>query len=136
MVLVDTSVWSLALRRRPRSTSGSERRLVGEWTRLVEEGLAELIGPIRQEILSGLRERSTFQALQELLSSFRYVEILAADYDRAAEFYNRCRARGISGGHIDMLIAAVAHRSHVPVFSTDPDFGRYAVELPIRLHTP
>jgi predicted nucleic acid-binding protein len=136
MTLVDTSVWSLALRRRPGSLSINERRLVDEWKRLVEKGLAVLIGPIRQEILSGIRERSTFETLRGLLSSFRYFEIVASDYDRAAEFFNDCRANGISGGHVDLLISSVAHRLDVPVFTADPDFVRYARHVPLRLHKP
>ncbi len=134
MVLVDTSVWSLALRRRPGSLGDEERIVVGEWTRLVKAGRAVLVGPIRQEILSGIRKQSTFAELRTLLSSFRYLEIEAGDYDRAAEFFNRCRAKGVSAGHVDLLIAAVAHRFEVPVFTTDPDFALYARHVPLELH--
>lgn len=134
MVLVDTSVWSLALRRRPASLSVSETRLVAEWRGLVESARAALIRPIRQEILSGLRDVATFDALRGLLSSFRYLEIEAADYDRAAEFFNQCRAQGVAGSHVDLLIASVAHRFEVAIFTTDPDFARYGLHVPIRLH--
>ena len=136
MVLVDTSVWSLALRRRPESLSIDERHLVDEWKKLVREGGAALIGPIRQEILSGLRTQSTFDSLRVLLRSFRHLEIEPNDYDRAAEFFNRCRARGVSGSHVDLLIASVAHRHDVPIFSSDADFGRYAQHVPLQLHEP
>ena len=136
MVLVDTSIWSLALRRRPAVLSASERSLVDEWARLVMEGLALLIGPIRQEILSGVRRPEVFQALRRALSDFPYVSIEPTDYDRAAEFYNTCRARGLIGGPIDMLISAVASRHEVPVFAADTDFARYARHLPVRLHGP
>ena len=134
MVLVDTSVWSLALRRRTGSLSIEERQLVDEWKRLVKEGRVVLIGPIRQEILSGLRKQSTFESLRGLLRSFRHLEIEASDYDRAAEFFNQCRARRISGGHVDLLISSVAHRLDVPVFTTDPDFERYAQHVPFKLY--
>ena len=134
MVLVDTSVWSLALRRRPRNLSREERHLVDEWKKLVKDGRAVLIGPIRQEILSGLRKQSTFESLRGLLRSFRHLEIEPSDYDRAAEFFNQCRARGVSGGPVDLLISSVAHRLDVPVFTTDPDFERYAQHVPIKLH--
>ena len=49
-VLVDTSVWSLALRRT--SPSGESVAILEA---LVEEGRAVLMGAIRQELLSGLR---------------------------------------------------------------------------------
>jgi len=136
MILVDTSIWSLALRRRPAALSAEEHRLVAEWARLVTEGLASLIGPIRQEILSGVRRPEVFQALRRALSDFPYLGIDAADYDRAAEFFNVCRAQGITGGPVDMLISAVAYRHEVPVFAVDTDYVRYARHLPLRLHLP
>ena len=136
MILVDTSIWSLALRRRPAALSTEEQRLVEEWARLVTDGLATLIGPIRQEILSGVRRPEMFQALQRALSDFPYLGIDAADYDRAAEFFNLCRANGITGGPIDMLISAVAHRHETPVFAADTDYALYARYLPLQLHAP
>lgn len=136
MILVDTSIWSLALRRRPAALSEEEQRLVGEWARLVTEGLAALIGPIRQEILSGVRRVEVFQALRRALSDFPYLGIDAADYDRAAEFFKVCRGHGITGGPIDMLISAVAYRHQISVFAADADYVRYARHLPLQLHAP
>jgi hypothetical protein len=109
---------------------------VEEWARLVTQGLAGLIGPIRQEILSGVRRPEVFQALRRELSDFPNLGIDAADYDRAAEFFNVCRAQGVTGGPIDMLISAVAYRHEVPVFAVDTDYVRYARHLPLRLHLP
>ena len=136
MILVDTSIWSLALRRRAAALSAEEERLVGEWARLVAEGMAALIGPIRQEILSGIRRLEAFRALRRTLLDFPHLNIAAEDYDRAAEFFNVCRAGGITGGPIDMLISAVAYRHEVPVFTVDTDYVRYARHLPLRLHLP
>ena len=134
MVLVDTSIWSLALRRRSAALSADEHRLVDEWARLVAEGLAALIGPIRQEILSGIRRLEAFRALRQALVDFPHLGIDTADYDRAAEFFNTCRSRGITGGPIDMLISAVAYRHEVPVFAADTDYAGYARCIPLRLH--
>src|SRR5438552_3288854 len=125
MVLVDTSIWSLALRRRPKSLSAEELRLVEEWQRLVTEGAAALIGPIRQEILSGVRRPEAFRDLRQALSDFAYLGIEPVDYDRAAEFFNLYRTHGITGGSIDMLIAAVAYRHDVALFAADTDYPRY-----------
>lgn len=136
MVLVDTSVWSLALRRRAAALTAVEVRLVDEWTGLVGEGLAGLIGPIRQEILSGIRRPEVFRALRRDLADFPHLGIDAIDYDRAAEFFNACRARGVTGGPIDMLISAVAYRHAVPIFTIDIDYARYARHIPLRLHVP
>jgi predicted nucleic acid-binding protein len=136
MVLVDTSIWSLALRRRATALSADERRLVIEWEALVDRGRATLIGPIRQEILSGVRHVDTFHVLRRSLLDFPHLSIEVEDYDRAAEFFNLCRGRGSSGGPIDMLIAAVAYRHQISVFSSDTDYARYARHVPVRLHTP
>ncbi len=133
-VLVDTTVWSLALRRRAHQLSPEEKRLVEEWTALVAAGRAGLTGPVRQEVLSGIRGEEAFKALHEKLSFFPYLENLPGDYVRAARFFNLCRAHGIASSHIDMLICAISYRYGVPVFTTDPDFTGYAKHLPIRLH--
>jgi len=134
IVLVDTTIWSLALRRRRRTLSAGERLLVDEWKRLVRSGEAVLIGPIRQEILSGIRDEESFASIRESLGDFRYLEIVPFDYDQAARFFNVCRTQGISGTAIDLLICAVAHRHDVPIFTTDLDFSRYAPQLEVRLH--
>ena len=64
IVLVDTTIWSLALRRRPQALNEHERLLVEEWVRLVRLGQAVLIGPIRQEVLSGIRSPVAFTEIQ------------------------------------------------------------------------
>jgi predicted nucleic acid-binding protein len=135
-VLVDTTIWSLALRRRAHQLSPLEKRLVEEWADLVTSGRAVLIGPVHQEVLSGIRSIEMFAALQETLSAFHYLETLLSDYIQAARFFNLCRSGGVVGSHVDMLICAMAHRYAVPIFTTDPDFSGYAQHLPIRLHEP
>jgi len=133
-VLVDTSVWSLALRRKPKDLNLKERRVVGEWSELVREGRLRLIGPVRQELLSGIRRREAFTALEQRLAAFPDAPVSTEDYVEAARFFNRCRARGLAGTPVDLLICAVAHRFGWTIFSTDEDFGRYRGLLPVRLH--
>jgi len=135
MVLVDSTIWSLALRRRSHQLSVPEQELVAEWIELVSSGRAVLTGPIRQEILSGIRTEEAFEALRGKLSSFRYLEVLPGDYDQAARFFNLCRSQGVAGTHVDMLLCATAHRYSVPIFTTDQDFLHYARCLPVGLHT-
>ncbi len=136
IVLIDTTIWSLALRRRSQNLNDREQLLLEEWIRRVRSGEATLIGPIRQEILSGIRSPEAFAAIQERLGDFRYLEIIPSDYDQAARFFNLCRARGITGTAIDLLICAVAHRFDIPIFTTDGDFQHYATHVGIRLHRP
>lgn len=133
--LVDTTIWSLALRRRSRSLSSRERKLVAEWRRLVVEGLATIVGPIRQEILSGVRQREDFDRLRMHLAGFDCLAVELDDYDQAASFYNTLRANGVAGSAVDLLICAIGHRCDLPVFTTDADFRRYARHLPLRLHS-
>lgn len=131
-VLVDTSVWSLALRRTPpRETS-----TVGELASLVTEGRVIMVGPIRQEILSGIRDPAQFRRLRDILAAFPDESLTHADYESAAACFNRCRARGIQGSNTDFLLCAVSLRLRIPVFTMDLDFERYRQVLRIRLHAP
>ena len=129
-VLVDTSVWSLALRRR----AGAEGPEVQELRSLVDEGRVAMIGPIRQELLSGIRTAASFDRLRDHLQPYSDEQLEAADFERAAEHFNTCRARGVQGSNTDFLICAVAERRKLPILTTDADFTRFAAVLPITLH--
>jgi len=102
--------------------------------KLVNQGLVEIIGPIRQEILSGIRERSKFDVVRDRLRAFPDLEIGTDDYEEAAVYYNRCRSKGIQGSFTDFVICAVAIRHELEVFTDDKDFLRYKTVLPIRLY--
>lgn len=132
-VLVDTPIWSLALRRKADDLSGREQALTQALAELIRDGRAQLIGVIRQELLSGIRESERFVKLRDCLRAFEEPALDIADYEEAAHMHNQCRARGISGSAIDFLICAVAHRRDWQVFTTDRDFGRYAKVLPVKL---
>jgi len=94
-----------------------------------------LLGAIRQEILSGLRDPAQFEQLRAHLRAFPDLEVITEDYERAAEFFNLCRARGVQGSNTDFLICAVAERRGLAIFSADADFASFATHLPIVLHT-
>lgn len=130
-VLVDTSVWSLVLRRKP---SAQRSALSAELASLVEDGRVAMIGPVRQEILSGIKERSHFEKLREHLRAFPDIDLASQDYEEAASQFNRCREKGIQGSNTDFLICAVASRHDLAIFTTDDDFKHFAKVLPITLH--
>jgi len=130
-VLVDSPIWSLALRRMARPENAS---LTAELASLIDDGRIAMIGPIRQEVLSGIRESAQFDRLRSRLSGFPDTAILADDYDEAASFYNRCREKGIQGSNTDFLICAVAARHEFPIFTLDDDFSHFAKVLPIVLY--
>lgn len=132
-VLVDTSVWSLALRRSRRPTV-PESAAVDELRSLIDEGRVAMIGPIRQELLSGLRTAAAFQHLREHLEPFGDEPLETADFERAAAHFTTCRAKGIQGSNTDFLICAAAERRRLPILTTDADFIHFRRHLPIQLH--
>jgi predicted nucleic acid-binding protein len=105
-------------------------------TELISEGRAALIGPIRQELLSGVKAHSQFKLLRDHLRSFPNLELTVEDYEEAAHGFNLCRARGIQGSNTDLLICAAAIRRKMPILTADGDFQDYAQALPISLHAP
>jgi len=129
-VLIDTSVWSRALRRSRVGTNEVAREL----GYLIREDLAVLIGPIRQELLSGVRSASQFELLKSRVRAFPDLELVTSDYEEAAMYFNQCRARGIQGSSVDFLICATATRRRMSIFTTDGDFQIFARVLPIKLH--
>ncbi len=134
MVLVDTPVWSLALRRKPAHLSGPQLALADILAELIREGRVQMLGPIRQELLSGIREVAQFRKLRDYLRAFPEHPLEAADYEDAADMNNRCRAKGIAGSAVDFLICAAAQRRGWSILTTDHDFQNYASVLPLRLH--
>ena len=134
MVLVDTPIWSLALRRRNADLNPREQRLTAALRELIENGRAQLVGPVRQELLSGIREQSTFKKLRDQLRAFEQVSLDAVDYEEAARLNNQCRARGLAGSAIDLVICATALRRSWQIFTTDRDFSRYATVRPLKLY--
>jgi predicted nucleic acid-binding protein len=133
MVLVDTSIWSEAFRRH---RVDEESNLVRELRELIREGNAVLIGPIRQELLSGIRSRTQFETLRRTIRVFPDVDLERSDYESAAKHFNTCRSHGIQGSNTDFLICAVAERLQASVFTSDVDFTRFSDHLPVRLHEP
>ena len=114
-IIIDTSVWSLALRRQ-RSAASAETRELAE---LVREGRATMLGPVRQELLSGVRTEEQFETLRDHLRAFPDVSLEAEDYEEAAAFFNRCRAKGLQGSNTDFLICATAVRRGLGILTTD-----------------
>ena len=133
-VLVDTSVLSLALRRRSGARrTPADQAVVERLLKLSDDDEAAVIGMVRQELLSGVRHAAQFAKLQAVLDGFVTVPVAAADHDLAAEFFNRCRTRGVAATDVDMLVCATAARRQMPVFTTDGDFRRYADALNVKL---
>ena len=128
-ILADTCIWSVALRRdAPKETAIAERL-----SRLIDDNQVRIIGPIRQELLSGYTDKNSFERLRQKIAYFPNEPILDADYESAAEYSNFCRSKGIQGSHIDFLICAVSVRARFHIYTTDRDFQHYSKHLPISL---
>ncbi|MEN8752720.1 MAG: PIN domain-containing protein [Desulfobacterales bacterium] len=129
-VIVDTSVWSLALRRDKDDSPAP----VQELRHIIRDHRAQMMGPIRQEILSGIRSKSQFKKLRKHLESFPDLPILTEDYVTAAQFFNHCRSKGIQGSNTDFLICAVAVKNKLSIYTTDKDFEIFSSYIQIVLH--
>ncbi len=131
-MLVDTSVWLLALRRS--ATHGSADR--AELVELIKEGRVAMIGAIRQEILSGIRAAEQYRKLRDRLRAFSDEALDESDYEEAAICFNRCRAKGLQGSNTDFLMCAVSLRRELAILTTDQDFEGFARVLGFELHEP
>ena len=130
-VLVDTSVWSLALRKKLKTTN--EQKIVNQFSKIIRDLKLIIIGPIRQEILSGISNKNRFDELKEKISVFEDLPLKSKDYELAAELFNKCRSKGIQGSHIDFLICSVAINYKLKILTLDKDFEKYQKYLPIKL---
>jgi hypothetical protein len=78
-VVVDTSVWSLVLRRRALPSADDAVTLALK--DLISDARAMLIGPVRQELLSGIKEPAQFEKLRSALAAFPDEPLTVADYE-------------------------------------------------------
>lgn len=133
-VLVDTSVWSLALRRKSEHLNAGETEAVRELARLVDEGRSRLTGLVRQELLSGIKVADQFEKLREALRAFPDEIATTDDHEAAAKGSNDCRSKGIAPSLVDVLLCTMALRRDWAFFSTDADFTNYRKAIPFRVH--
>ncbi len=131
-VVVDTSVWSLAFRRK----TGIESEHVDLLKDLIQDGRVVLLGVVRQELLSGIRYLEQFERLRIQLRAFPESRLEIEDHEVAASHFNTCVSAGIQGSMIDFLICAYASRRELRILTTDPDFQHFSQHIPVSLLTP
>ena len=127
-VLVDTCIWSYALRHK---NPNVEIEII--LREIIKDGRLVIIGPIRQEILSGISKETQFESLKEYLSPFEDLPLTSSHFIKAAEFSNICMKKGIQGSNTDFLLCSVAYLENLEIFTTDLDFKNYRKYLPIEL---
>ena len=130
---MDTSVWSLALRRNDRKVPLAH---VTELERLILDNRVQMIGAVRQELLSGIKQDAQLKKLEVQLRSFPDLQATTAEYVLAARFFNLCRSNGVQGSNTDFLICAFAVNHKLSIYTTDEDFTNFSRYLPISLHAP
>jgi predicted nucleic acid-binding protein len=124
-LLVDTSVWSLALRRK--NTAGlspDEQKLKAELVQAIQDGRVAMLGLLRQELLSGIREKAQFDKVKAALDPFLDEPVNTADHEYAARVYNESRNHGFEAGTVDILICTVAVRRGWEILSGDVGLNR------------
>ena len=129
-VLVDTSIWSLALRR----GKSHDTSILVELESLISDFRVQLVGPIRQELLSGIKSDQQFNKLKRYLFSFPDYQIQTEDFVLAAQFFNQCRSKGLQGSNTDFLICAIAVNNNWQIYTSDQDFTHFQKVIPIQLY--
>lgn len=129
-LFVDTSVWSLALRRDGEDSGpevGRLREAIMGGERIFTTGI------VLQELLQGIRGPKHRHQIIERFSALPLLIPDRSDYIDAASLRNECQRQGIQAGTIDALLAQLCIRQQLTMLSTDRDFIHIAELAPLRL---
>lgn len=126
MILVDSSVWIETLHN---PTFRSFSRL----SEVMDAG-AYTCGPVIQEVLQGIREEAVLQEVRRRMFSLHYLEATRETFDAASRLFRRCRHLGIRVRTVDILIAAIAIESDMPLWTLDEDFERIQHHSDLQLY--
>ena len=118
-VVVDACVWSLMLRRNEVDLSAEERSLRATLIDLIRDSRVAMIGPIRQEVLSGIKLQAHYEKLRMHLGAFADEPLTTTHYEEAARLFNLCRSRGVCYGATDILLCAVAAEMTWSILTND-----------------
>jgi predicted nucleic acid-binding protein len=118
-LLVDTSVWSLGLRR---DVEGTEPQVQALRDALLGEALVVTTGLVLQELLQGFAGPTAKQQVIEAFTALAWVNPDRQDHIAAAELRNTCRRAGVQLGTIDALLAQLCIRHKLTLLTTDNDF--------------
>ena len=129
-MIVDTCIWSLALRRKSQIAAPEVNAL----NDLIADGRVQMMGAIRQEILSGVQSEAQFEKLSNTLRAFPDLNHPPDDYELAARFFTTCRSNGIQGSNTDFLICAAAVRHGMTVLTNDNDFFLFQKHINVAIY--
>ena len=129
-LFVDTSVWSLALRRDTLPDEPPVQRLRAA---LSNGEAVHTTGIVLQELLQGYRGPRARTQIVERFAALPMIVPARGDHMDAAELRNACRRHGIQVSTIDALLAQLCIRHDLVMLSTDGDFRRIADWTPLQL---
>ncbi len=130
-IVVDTSVWSLLLRREKRNEENAFLKRLRY--HLQREDTIHLVGLVLQEILDGIKQQKQFDLLVEYLEPFPLIQCTRTDFITAARLKNTCRNKGVQASSVDFLIASVCVNRKYLLLTSDKDFSRIAEHCPLIL---
>ena len=124
-VIADACAWSVSLRRRNKTVlSPVEQSVHAELMEALGDGRIILIGPIRQEVLSGIKSAAQFEQVRAALEAFPDEPITTQQYEEAARLFNLCRSRGVECGSTDILICSIAAQRQWSILTYDKGLQR------------
>ena len=129
-LLVDTSVWSLALRRDAISTAAPVRAL---HTALLGDEIVVTTGLVLQELLQGFTGPKARKNIIERFAALPLLSPDRRDHIDAAELRNSCRRAGVELATIDALLAQLCIRHELTLLTTDNDFLHAADHCPLKV---
>lgn len=130
MILVDTSVWSLALRR---DAEASDPEVQALKDALLGDETVVTTGLVLQELLQGF---SGPKAQVQIVQRFTALPLIQPDRDdhiAAATIRNTCRRAGVQIGTIDAVLAQLCIRHELSLLTTDKDFVHAAKHCPLAI---
>jgi hypothetical protein len=132
-LLVDTSVWSLAIRRDAPAREPAVDRLrdaLSNGDQVLTTGL------VLQELLQGFAGPRAREAILDRFAALPLLVPDRADHVAAAEIRNACRRAGIQVGTIDALLAQLCIRHDLLMLTTDRDLELVARHTRLRVWAP
>jgi hypothetical protein len=132
-VLVDTSVWSLALRRAPLPRAPEVVLLD---TCLERGDVIVTTGIVLQELLQGFQGPAQARRIVKQFSLLPVIPPEVEDHIEAAALRNHCRRSGVQVGTIDALLARLCIRHGLHLLTADKDFEAMARHCSLSLLRP
>lgn len=132
-LLVDTSVWSLALRRDAAAIEPEVRQLKDA---LLGADVVVTTGLVLQELLQGFAGPKAREHIIDRFAALPLLQPDRQDHVDAAALRTTCRQAGVQVGTIDALIAQLCIRHELTLLTTDRDFSHMARHCPLRVWAP